>query len=531
MNLTKQIWFSMGFLCVSILALSGFGFFQLDYVFSKLEKVTKVNTPVTRALADTNMMHDNIKGNVYAALFYFSQNNAEGLQQALNDNKDAEKTIKGNVEKVSKAELSAKTKEFIATSSAEVDKYVSFSNSIIEKLINKNQQGIVTDVQKFEEQFGVLEEKLEKLDDAIQAETQLVSDDAAWIETMFLGSAVIIFMAGIGIAYYTIRRLSVNLKKYTSDLDKSSNLVKSISEQLSSANVQLSSSATESASSLEETVASLEELSSMISLNTESSKKAFQVSELAKKATDTGDQNIRDLANAMVAIKADSKKMEDIVNVIDDISFQTNLLALNAAVEAARAGEQGKGFAVVADAVRSLAQRSSSSAKEINQMIKESISKIEKGSTLANECNQSLKNISEHVKSVTELSGQIAQASAEQTTGLKQINQAMIQLDSASQENASTAEQVSKSASEANHQSEQMNQVVGELTAFIFGNGNAAPAAQKVFKPELKKSGKPTAKAERSNVVPMKKPVAKKAMDLDMGPEPENKDIKKVENF
>ncbi len=526
-NLTKQIWMSMGFLCVAILAISGFGFFELKYVFDKLERVTKVNTPVSRAMSDTNMMHDNIKGNVYAALFYFSQNNQEGLKQAADDNKEAEKIIKSNVDLVSKIDLSPKTKELILASSTEVDSYVVFSNSIIEKLLNKNQQGIVTDVQKFEEQFGVLEEKLEALDNAIQAETQLVSDDAAWIETLFVGTAVAIFVAGLCIAYYTIRRLSVNLKKYTSDLDQSSNLVKSISESLSAANVQLSSSATESASSLEETVASLEELSSMISLNTENSKKAFQVSELAKKATDTGDQNIRDLSTAMVAIKSDSKKMEDIVNVIDDISFQTNLLALNAAVEAARAGEQGKGFAVVADAVRSLAQRSSASAKEINQMIKDSISKIEKGSQLANECNQSLKNISEHVKSVTELSGQIAQASAEQTTGLKQINQAMIQLDSASQENASTAEQVSKSASEANFQSDQMNQVVNELTSFIFGDGaTTAPlaTAAKVVKPM-------SSKEHKSNVVPMKKTIAKKAMDLDMGPEPQNKDIKKVENF
>lgn len=527
MNLTKQIWLSMGFLCVAILIMGVAGVIKLDFVFDRLEKVAKVNTPVSRALADTNMMHDNIKGNVYAALFYFSQNNQEGLQQAFKDNKDAEKTITDNVEFVSKVDLSAKTKEMISASSAEVDKYVAFSNSIIEKLVNKNQQGIVTDVQKFEEQFGVLEEKLEKLDDAIQAETQLVSGDAAWIETLFLGSAAVIFLLGFGITYYTTRRLHINLKKYTSELDQSSNLVKSISENLSAANVQLSSSATESASSLEETVASLEELSSMISLNTENSKKAFHISEQAKKATDTGDQNIRDLSTAMVAIKSDSKKMEDIVNVIDDISFQTNLLALNAAVEAARAGEQGKGFAVVADAVRSLAQRSSASAKEINQMIKDSIGKIEKGSALASDCNQSLKNISEHVKTFTELSGQIAQASAEQTTGLKQINQAMIQLDSASQENASTAEQVSKSASEANFQSDQMNQVVNELTAFIFGEGTvSAPlaSAPKVLKPM-------SSKEQRSNVVPLKKAVAKKAMDLDMGPEPQNKDIKKVENF
>ena len=137
--------------------------------------------------------------------------------------------------------------------------------------------------------------------------------------------------------------------------------------------MKLSANATETASSLEETVASLEELSSMISLNTENSKKVHTVSESTKHIAEAGEKNILSLTKAMEEIKSDSKKMEDIVNVIDDISFQTNLLALNAAVEAARAGEQGKGFAVVADAVRSLAQSSSTSAKEISLMIRERV--------------------------------------------------------------------------------------------------------------------------------------------------------------
>ena len=130
-------------------------------------------------------------------------------------------------------------------------------------------------------------------------------------------------------------------------------------------------------------MASLEEVASMVNLNTENSKKAHVVAEQAKVATEAGDKNIQELSGAMSLIKSDSKKMEEIVNVIDDISFQTNLLALNAAVEAARAGEQGKGFAVVADAVRALAHRSSTSAKEINLMIKDNVDKIEKGSVLA----------------------------------------------------------------------------------------------------------------------------------------------------
>ncbi len=519
---------TIGFMCVAILGLGTFGYVEAKYLFAKLDKVSHTDAPALRIMENTDMLHDNIKANVFSALYHFSQSDMNGLTESKNDNLEAEKNISENMAKLSKLDLSAKTKEAIRVSSAEISDYLNLSNGLIQKLILKNQSGVVNEVLKFEEKFKALEKNLEILNSSVEADTVQVADSAEFVLNLFLFAAIAIFSLGLAVGYYTVRRLTLNLKKYTAELDQSSNLVKSISENLSASNVQLSSSATEAAASLEETVASLEELSSMISLNTENSKKAFQISEQAQVAAETGDKNIRDLSAAMLTIKNDSKKMEDIVNVIDDISFQTNLLALNAAVEAARAGEQGKGFAVVADAVRSLAQRSSASAKEINQMIKDSVSKIESGSALANDCNQSLKNIFEHVKNVTQLSGQIAQASAEQTTGLKQINQAMIQLDSASQENASTAEEVSRSATEANHQSDNMNHVVGELTEFIFGQGNAATPVKEYLKPSS-----PVSKSKtnfKSNVVSMPKYKNKKAT-LDLGPEPQNTDIKKVENF
>lgn len=530
MNLTKQIWLSMGFMCVAILALGTFGYIESSYLFTKLDKVSSTNLPVVEAMANTDMRHDTIKSSVYSALYNYSKGDFSAVAEILKENKDSEKDIRHNLEVISKSGLSAKTKEALSSSNAELEAYIEGSNLLIQRLTQKNQQNLDSDVQKFEVAFKALESKLEALGEQIAKETTTEAENAGVVLNTMLFSAIASFIFGLSVSFYTIRRLTLNLKKYTSELDESSNLVKSISESLSAANVQLSSSATESASSLEETVASLEELSSMINLNTENSKKSFQVSELAQSAAETGDRNIRELSSAMLVIRSDSKKMEDIVNVIDDISFQTNLLALNAAVEAARAGEQGKGFAVVADAVRSLAQRSSSSAKEITTMIKDSIDKIEKGSLLANECNQSLKNIFEHIKNVTQLSGQIAQASTEQTAGLKQINQAMIQLDSASQENASTAEQVSKSAEEANIQSDNMNHVVGELTAFIFGQVNDTA-------PVNSKTGAGYS-APKSNLVRLNKATAQrgsrgasKKSNLDLGPEPSNNEIKKVENF
>ncbi len=407
---------------------------------------------------------------------------------------------------------------------------------------------------------------LPKVDDAVKATLW----GGSQTENLFLLITLFGFFAGAAAAALGLRKILNNVRLYTRDLGQSSLKVKTLAQRLSDSNTQLSANATETASSLEETVASLEELSSMISLNTENSKKVFSVSESTKHIAETGEKNILSLTRAMEEIKSDSKKMEDIVNVIDDISFQTNLLALNAAVEAARAGEQGKGFAVVADAVRSLAQRSSTSAKEINLMIRESLGKVERGSDIALDCNKSLNQIFEHVKQVTELSGQIAQASQEQTSGLKQINLAMIQLDSASQDNAAAAENVLRGATDTQDQSNHALEILGAMEHFVFGQAENRTHAVVETKPVARKVSHPQLQTARSNLnrgtaAPMLrtahmeattplKPVpvksAKKVVSLvekrpttlaanttakkpglNMGLEPKDNRIKKVENF
>ena len=404
-----------------------------------------------------------------------------------------------------------------------------------------------------------------KADDALKATLW----GGAQAQNLFLLTMLFGFFAGAASAALGLRKIQNDIKQYTRGLGQSSIKVKTLAQSLSDSNTQLSANATETASSLEETVASLEELSSMISLNTENSKKVFSVSESTKHIAEAGEQNILSLTKAMEEIKNDSKKMEDIVNVIDDISFQTNLLALNAAVEAARAGEQGKGFAVVADAVRSLAQRSSTSAKEINLMIRESLEKVERGSDLATDCNKSLKQIFEQVKQVTELSGQIAQASQEQTSGLKQINQAMIQLDLASQDNAAAAENVLRASTDTQDQSNHVLEMIGAMEHFVFGQADnktgfadktkavahKVPGSQHTVRGNLNRgvttstsrtapvkpavSIKSEAVKPQNNVVSLtgKRPatttasaLAKKP-GLNMGLEPKDNRIKKVENF
>ncbi|MFN9068824.1 MAG: methyl-accepting chemotaxis protein, partial [Bdellovibrionales bacterium] len=187
---------------------------------------------------------------------------------------------------------------------------------------------------------------------------------------------------------------------------------------------------------------SLDEVTSMIIKNSENAQRASEISLKTRSAAEAGETKINELQTAMSEISSSSKKMVEIINVIDEIAFQTNLLALNAAVEAARAGEQGRGFAVVADAVRTLAQRSAEAARSINQMIDESVNKINLGSGIVESFKSELNSIFSSVKSVSELNHEIAQASNEQRVGIEQISQAMNEIEQITQRNSANTNQL-----------------------------------------------------------------------------------------
>lgn len=279
------------------------------------------------------------------------------------------------------------------------------------------------------------------------------------------------------------------------------------SHELTSASSTLSQGATESAASLEETVSSLEELSSMVKLNSDHAKEANTLSKKSLDSAEHGEKEISTLLSAMSGMEKSSKKIEEIINVIDDIAFQTNLLALNAAVEAARAGEQGKGFAVVADAVRNLAQRSASAAKDINNLIKENVEMTENGVRIASTSGSTLKEIVESAKKVADLNAEISAASQEQANGIEQISKAMNHLDQAIQGNASSSEEVASSASEMSSQSDCLIGMVKELKSFVEGGSTeSAPAASaptKTSTPKTPKFGGGSGGSKKpSNVIP-----------------------------
>lgn len=285
---------------------------------------------------------------------------------------------------------------------------------------------------------------------------------------MVLLTLACVFVSGI-MGFFIIRSITRPLSQVRTDLRLSGAQVTKASENLNSASQQMSSESAESAASLEESVASMHELASMVKLNADNAQSA---SALSKKGRDQAERGMQQMQKLMVSIndiRQGSRKVGEIINVIDDIAFQTNLLALKAAVEAARAGEQGKGFAVVADAVRNLAQKSASSAKEISDLIKVSTEQVDEGVVLAEGSGTVLQELAESIKKISDLNNEIATGSVEQSKGIEQITAALNQLDRGVQGNALTSQGVATSAGELSVQAARMENAVDRLSMLVDG--------------------------------------------------------------
>ncbi|MGE8675450.1 MAG: methyl-accepting chemotaxis protein [Achromobacter kerstersii] len=264
----------------------------------------------------------------------------------------------------------------------------------------------------------------------------------------------------IGQLMAAVKRMQESLTRTVAAVRRGVDEINVGAREISAGNTDLSSRTEQQAASLEETAASMEQLASTVKQNADNARQANQLAASASDVAERGGSAVSEVVSTMQGISASSRKISEIVSVIDGIAFQTNILALNAAVEAARAGEQGKGFAVVAGEVRSLAQRSAQAAKEIKGLIEDSVTKVGAGSQQVERAGATMQEIVASVKRVTDIMGEISAASEEQSGGIDQVNRAVSQMDEVTQQNAALVEEAAAAAGSLQEQAERLVQAV-----------------------------------------------------------------------
>ena len=467
-----------------------------------------------RDASKIDMIHDTIRSDVALAVLRFNGDHSleirDGPAQFETHAKEIERLVKG----LDRPGISSELRKLIAPAIQNVGRYVALARSIA--------TGEATDelkargqVPEFESVFRILEKDLDLVITDINATASALQKSTA--ETTAQGSRTIttttaLALLALGFFSWLIGRsisrpishavrvaqaiaagdlslkinatgksdvgqlmgsldkmnqsLNTKMSQIMGQLRTSGEAIAQASKQFVQGNLNRSSRTEEQASTVEETAASVEEISSMVKQNAQNAHEAKELAETASKVATKGGEVVSRVVTTMDQIHQSSKKISEIISVIDGISFQTNILALNAAVEAARAGEQGRGFAVVASEVRNLAQRSASAAKEIKQLIGDSVGKVETGSKLVAEAGQTMTETVDSIRRVTALMFDIANASREQSEGIEQIGQAITQIDDVTQQNAALVEQASAASESLERQSDELAQI---LRAFRLG--------------------------------------------------------------
>lgn len=294
----------------------------------------------------------------------------------------------------------------------------------------------------------------------------------------------------------SVEQLRAKVSNVLGQVQSSTITVSTAAREINAGTTDLASRTEQQAANLEETASSMEEMTSTVKQNAENARLANQLAQAARDQAEQGGSVVGRAVEAMGQIDSSSKKIADIIGVIDEIAFQTNLLALNAAVEAARAGDQGRGFAVVASEVRSLAQRSATAAREIKSLISDSVARVEEGGKLVGESGRHLSDIVGSVKKVSDIISEISAAGQEQASGVEEINRAVMQMDEGTQQNAAMVEQATAAAASMNDQAKKLSELVSffKLAENGYAGAGATIEALQERKPAVRSAARPLAK-------------------------------------
>jgi methyl-accepting chemotaxis protein len=505
-----------------VLIVGGVGFYSEHQMSLALQSNTTASAAMRNHM-EADMMHDALRADVLASALAAATKQVEQRKAIEKDTNEHLQLFRKALQENEALALSPEIINAMKVVRPLVETYLADSQALVTTAFTKPEE-LATKLPKYITSFETLEVKMSELSDLIEKnanETDRAAQaNSEYFERLVIGAVLIAAISLLLLAAFVITRISNNihavfdavdhlntgtgdlsyrlptlggefralgssLNQFLStigniiqDVGGASDSIASAAGQIASGNQDLAQRTVAQASSLDETASSMEELIATVNQNADNARQASSMASSASDVASKGGAVVARVIETMSSINESSKKIVDIISVIDGIAFQTNILALNAAVEAARAGEQGRGFAVVAAEVRNLAQRSASAAKEIKTLISDSVEKVDAGAKLVDQAGATMNEVVASVRGVTSIISEITTASHEQTQGLDLINQAISRLDQSTQQNAALVEESAAAAAALQEQAEKLTETV---SVFKLGGGKGHRAA---FVPE-----------------------------------------------